>query len=97
MYIIPNLMDLAIRVLAWSCRINTGQFLCYFHSEDRLPRYWALYGSPAPAVLELLVRAGADVNTRASPRWTSLHLVALLDPVLFPILLDLGADLDTLD
>lgn len=61
------------------------------------PLYWAVSANPHPAVPELLVRAGADVNARGGSEWTPLHLAALRNPILLPVLLELGADPEAVD
>jgi len=48
-------------------------------------------------VLQLLAGAGADVNEVSGSGRTPLHLAVLRNPVLFPLLLELGADPEALD
>lgn len=67
-----------------------------FH-PDATPLYWAVSANPHPAVPGILVQAGAGVNARGGSGWTPLHLAALRNPILFPILLELGADPEALD
>ena len=45
-----------------------------------------------PAVVEALVRGGADLNSPGSRGWTALHAAASHNAAVFPILLRLGAD-----
>jgi len=66
-------------------------------SSPRLPLYWAVSANPHPAVLQLLAGAGADVNEVSGSGRTPLHLAVLRNPVLFPLLLELGADPEALD
>ena len=53
--------------------------------------------APTPAIVEMLVSAGADVNERGTLGRTHLHVAARSRPALFPILLELGADPTALD
>ena len=48
--------------------------------------------APTPAIVEMLVSAGADVNGRGTLGRTPLHVAAQSKPALFSILLELGAD-----
>ena len=48
--------------------------------------------APTPAIVEMLVSAGADVNERGILGRTHLHVAARSRPSLFPILLQLGGD-----
>ncbi|MCY4573726.1 MAG: ankyrin repeat domain-containing protein [Gemmatimonadetes bacterium] len=45
-----------------------------------------------PAVVEALVRGGADLNSPGPRGWTALHAAASHNAAVFPILLRLGAD-----
>ena len=53
--------------------------------------------APTPAIVEMLVVGGADVNERGVLGRTHLHVAARSKPALFPILLELGADPTALD
>ena len=50
-----------------------------------------------PAIVEMLVADGADVNGRGTLGRTHLHVAARSKPSLFPILLQLGGDPTVLD
>ncbi len=56
------------------------------------PLHLAALFNAVPAVLEALVRAGADLELRNRQGQSALHLAALHNPSVFPTLLALGAD-----
>lgn len=61
------------------------------------PLHLAALFNRTPAVLESLVRAGADLELRNRSGQTALHIAALHNPVAFPALLALGADTGAVD
>jgi len=56
------------------------------------PLFLATITNRNPAILEALVRGGADVNERYSWGGSPMHVAARANPVVFPRLLELGAD-----
>lgn len=73
-------------------------------ANDRTPLFMSVYrggtfigGQPMPTrrnarVVEVLVRAGADLERKDGSGRTALHAATLHTPVAFPLLLRLGAD-----
>lgn len=61
------------------------------------PLHLAARHNANPAVIEALVSGGADVNAPVGGGSTPLHLAALHNADVFPVLLELGADLAALD
>ena len=62
-----------------------------FPGKPRSPLHLAA-GSNTPAVIEALLRAGADLELTDSDGRTVLHHAAVVFPAAFPLLLRLGAD-----
>ena len=90
----PEVIELLI---AAGADVRAAGDLERLHEPAGTPLHWAASMNPDATVLELLVRAGADVNTPGGSGRTPLHMAALRNPVVFPILLELGADPETLD
>ena len=63
----------------------------------RSPISLAASNNPNPAVIEALVRAGADLERTGSSGQTVLHFAASYAPHAFPLLLRLGADPEVRD
>ena len=61
------------------------------------PLHLAALFNSEPAVLEALVRSGADLELRSRSGQTALHIAARYNPVAFPALLALGADTGVVD
>ena len=58
------------------------------------PLHEAAAHNPNPAVIDVLVRLGADVNAKDEDGWTPLHMAAVLNehPAVIDALLDAGAN-----
>ena len=65
--------------------------------EGATPLHMAAVGNRYPAVIEALVRGGADLELRGRFGQTALHMAAMQNAAVFPVLLRLGADPAALD
>ena len=65
--------------------------------EGATPLHMAAGGNRYPAVIEALVRGGADLELRGRFGQTALHMAAMQNAAVFPALLRLGADPAALD
>jgi len=68
-------------------------------ANDRTPLLMALYrgAKGSVAVVEVLLRAGANLEQTDGTLRTALHIAAIWMPAAFPLLLRLGADPNALD
>ena len=65
--------------------------------EGATPLHMAAVSNRYPAVIEALVRGGADLELRGRFGQTALHMAAMQNAAVFPVLLRLGADPAALD